>query len=40
VVLRRANQWLYLEQPDEFKVLLLNFVVKGNASREAVNYVD
>jgi hypothetical protein len=40
VVFKRANHWLYLEQPDEFNALLLDFVVKGNAGREAVSCID
>jgi pimeloyl-ACP methyl ester carboxylesterase len=33
VVFSRANHWLYLEQPEEFNALLLDFVAKGNAGR-------
>uniref|UniRef100_A0A383V6P7 AB hydrolase-1 domain-containing protein n=1 Tax=Tetradesmus obliquus TaxID=3088 RepID=A0A383V6P7_TETOB len=33
VVFSRANHWLYLEQPQEFNALLLDFVAKGNAAR-------
>jgi pimeloyl-ACP methyl ester carboxylesterase len=33
VVFSRANHWLYLEQPEEFNKLLLDFVANGNAGR-------
>jgi pimeloyl-ACP methyl ester carboxylesterase len=33
VVVSRANHWLYLEQPEEFNTLLLDFVALGNAGR-------
>jgi pimeloyl-ACP methyl ester carboxylesterase len=34
VVFDRANHWLYLEQPDEFNRLVLEFVASGNAGKE------
>lgn len=40
VVFKRANHWLYLEQPEEFNALLLDFVLKGNAGRAAVSRVE
>lgn len=40
VVFKRANHWCYIEQPEEFNAVLLDFVHKGNAGREAVSYVE
>jgi pimeloyl-ACP methyl ester carboxylesterase len=40
VVFRRANHWLYLEQPEKFNELLLEFVQKGNAGRPKTSYVE
>jgi pimeloyl-ACP methyl ester carboxylesterase len=40
VVFKRANHWLYLEQPEEFNALLLDFVHKGNAGRAKTSYVE
>jgi pimeloyl-ACP methyl ester carboxylesterase len=40
VVFKRANHWLYLEQPQAFNELLLDFVEKGNAGRAAVSYIE
>lgn len=40
VVFKRANHWLYLEQPEAFNELLLDFVEKGNAGRAAVSYIE
>jgi hypothetical protein len=35
VVFQSANHWLYLEQPQEFNSLILDFVEKGNEGRAA-----
>lgn len=40
VVFRRANHWLYLEQPEDFNQLLLDFVQKRNVGRAEVSYVE
>ncbi|KAF8065825.1 ydjP [Scenedesmus sp. PABB004] len=33
VLFKRANHWLYLEQPEAFNALLLDFVARGNEGR-------
>jgi len=46
VVFKRANHWLYLEQPEEFNALLLGFVLDGSSSSSSssstaeVSYVE
>jgi len=39
VVFDRANHWLYLERPEEFNALLLEFVRHGNAGQPKVAHV-
>lgn len=33
-VFKRSNHWLYLEQPEEFNKVLLDFMIEGNAGRQ------
>lgn len=43
VVFKRANHWLYLEQPEEFNAVLLGFVLDGSSSSstaDEVSYVE
>lgn len=40
VVFKRANHWLYLEQPEQFNQLLLDFVARRNEGRPALAYVE
>jgi pimeloyl-ACP methyl ester carboxylesterase len=40
VVFDRANHWLYLEQPEEFNKLLLDFIQHGNVGRQHVAHVQ
>ena len=40
VVFKRANHWLYLEQPEEFNGLLADFVLKGNVGRDRMSEVE
>lgn len=40
VVFKRANHWLYLEQPEEFNALLLDFLTNGNEGREPLAHVE
>eukprot|EP00775_Hariotina_reticulata_P013434 gene13434-13562_t len=40
VVFDLANHWLYLEQPEKFNNLLLEFVQHGNKRRQAVAHVQ
>jgi pimeloyl-ACP methyl ester carboxylesterase len=40
VVFKRANHWLYLEQPEQFNALLLDFAQRANEGREKLAHVE